>query len=193
MSKTQFCWRKLKFYKVSKEEDSGRDYSVHDDRLETLVENELRTGHRKREDVEIRFIKFMIGRSENSKTGDITFSPPSYKQELLREFPLLLKSVHEIHDKEGQGTLEQITEIVLSEFFNSTTKSLIELNDENYSKLVVKLTEIFQSLEWRKVRIDVKTTKEDRLTNFLARDIRDLLGMPKAQLSLFEEVKEDEE
>jgi hypothetical protein len=178
--KIQFCVKTLKFYKVNNGE---RDYSIHEDILQAKVDDDLAVGNSRREDPEIRLIKLLIGKS--TEKGETIYKEPKWIQQVLREFPPLIQKIHKDHTGqfpirdsfEGKtGTLEQISKAVLNDFFNHTTSFLIETGNKEHSKLVVKLTKIFNNLKWREVRrTSQATTKTERITNFLARDIKDLL------------------
>ena len=179
--KVQFCVKTLKFYQVNNGE---RDYSIHEDTLQTKVDDDLAIGNERREDPEIRLIKFLIGRSvitkknkKKLKKPKVIFNEPKWIQQVLREFPNLVQKIHHIQLSGAQeGNLKQISQSVLNDFFNHTTAFLIETGNEDHAKLVIKLTEIFNNLEWREVRkTSQATTKTDRITNFLSRDIKHLL------------------
>lgn len=178
--KIQFCVKTLKFYKVNKGE---RDYSIHEDILQSKVDDDLAIGNARREDPEIRLIKLLIGKS--TVEGKTVYKEPKWIQQVIREFPPLIKAIHKDHmgqfpireSWEGKtGTLEMIAKEVLNDFFNHTTSFLIETGNEEHAKLVVKLTKIFNNLKWREVRkTSQATTKSERINNFLARDIKNLL------------------
>tara|TARA_Y100000592_G_scaffold183_1_gene240 strand:- start:226 stop:783 length:558 start_codon:yes stop_codon:yes gene_type:complete len=172
LPKIQFCVKTLKFYKVN---DGERDYSIHEMTLQTKVDNDLAIGNERREDPEIRLIKFLVGKS--TEKGKVVYKEPKWIQQVLREFPVLVQKIHHIQlSGAEEGNLQQISEKVLKDFFNHTTSFLIETGREDHAKLVVKLTGIFNALRWREVRrTSQATTKTERITNFLARDIQDLL------------------
>ena len=163
--KIQFCVKTLKFYKVNKGE---RDYSIHEDTLQEKVDNDLAIGNERREDPEIRLIKILIGKS--TEKGETVYKEPKWIQQVLREFPVLIQKIHHIQlSGAEEGNIKQISEKVLNDFFNHTTSFLIETGNEEHSKLVVKLTNIFTSLKWREVRrTSQATTKSERINDFLA-------------------------
>ena len=159
-SKVQFCSQTLKFYLAK---DGERDYSIHERTLQEKVDRDNAQGNERREDAEIRLIKCLVGKTTVMKVT--VYSEPKWVQQVLRDFPVLIQKIHHIQLSGAEsGNLKEISKTVLDEFFNKTTSFLIETSNEKHSKLVVKLTEIYQRLEWRKVRrTSQSSTKEDIL------------------------------